>query len=78
MISSFIKFQRLLQSEFEKMQKEFGFEVMNGNLRVETIQRELRKKIGGLLGIGIAQQKDPPPTISVPAASAESADIPPA
>jgi dTMP kinase len=78
MFSSFIKFQRLLQSEFEKMQKEFGFEVLNGNLRVETIQRELRKKIGGLLGIGVAQQKDPPPTIAVPAADAEEADIPPA
>jgi dTMP kinase len=56
MFSSFTKFQRLLQAEFQKMQKEFGFEVLNGNLRIETLQRELRKKIGGLLGIGTSPQ----------------------
>ena len=57
MFSSFVKFQRMLQNEFQKMQKEYGFEVINGNSRVETIQRELRKKIGGLLGIGAAEIK---------------------
>lgn len=56
MFSSFVKFQRMLQAEFHKMQKEFGFEVINANLKVETIQRELRKKIGGQLGIGAAAQ----------------------
>lgn len=55
MFSSFIKFQRMLQNEFQTMQKEFGFEVLNANLRVDTIQRELRKKIGGLLGVGTAE-----------------------
>ncbi|HSI12447.1 MAG TPA: thymidylate kinase [Chthoniobacter sp.] len=66
MFSSFVKFQRMLQNEFQKMQKEYGFEVINGNSRVDTIQRELRKKIGGQLGIGAAQQQQPivppPPT----------------
>jgi dTMP kinase len=57
MFSSFVKFQRMLQNEFQKMQKEYGFDVINGNSRVDTIQRELRKKIGGLLGIGVAQQQ---------------------
>lgn len=52
MFSSFVKFQRMLQLEFQKMQKEFGFEIINANLKVETIQRELRKKIGAQLGIG--------------------------
>lgn len=52
MFSSFVKFQRMLQLEFQKMQEEFGFDIINANMRVETIQRELRKKIGGLLGIG--------------------------
>ncbi len=64
MFSSFVKFQRMLQNEFQKMQKEYGFDVINGNSRVETIQRELRKKIGGLLGIGAAEIKQdivPPP-----------------
>lgn len=59
MFSSFVKFQRMLQNEFQKMQKEYGFEVINGNSRVDTIQRELRKKIGGQLGIGAAQQQQP-------------------
>ena len=68
MFSSFVKFQRMLQNEFQKMQKEFGFDVINGNSRVETIQRELRKKIGGLLGIGAAlqQQEIPPPPTTPP------------
>jgi len=61
MFSSFVKFQRMLQVEFQKMQKEFGFEVINANLKLETIQRELRKKIGGQLGIGVAAQAIEPP-----------------
>jgi dTMP kinase len=79
MFSSFMKFQRMLQNEFQKMQKEFGFEVLNGNLRVETIQRELRKKIGGLLGIGKAQQQEPPLAAPIPpvAPAAAAASDPP-
>ena len=41
----------MLQGEFQKMQQEYGFEVINANQRVDSIQRELRKKIGALLGI---------------------------
>ncbi len=63
MFSSFVKFQRLLQLEFQRMQKEFGFAVINANLRVETIQRELRKKIGGLLGIGATPAPPPAPLV---------------
>jgi dTMP kinase len=69
MFSSFVKYQRLLQNEFQKMQEEYGFEIINGNSRVETIQRELRKKIGGLLGIGAAVQQQeivPPPNVGLP------------
>jgi dTMP kinase len=51
MFDSFIKYQRLLQSQFALMQKEYGFQVLNANLRIDHIQRELRKKIGGLLRI---------------------------
>ena len=56
MFSSFMKFQKMLQTEFQRMQKEFGFEIINANLRIDTIQRELRKKIGAQLGIGAAAQ----------------------
>lgn len=52
MFDSFVKFQRMLQAEFQRMQAEFAFEAINANLRVDTIHRELRQKIGTLLGVG--------------------------
>ena len=57
MFSSFVKFQRMLQLEFQRMQQEFHFDVINANLRIDTIQRDLRKRIGGLLGIGGAEKR---------------------
>lgn len=51
MFDSFMKFQRMLQAQFREMQAEYGFQVINANLRVERIQSELRRKIGELLGI---------------------------
>ncbi len=51
MFDSFLKYQRMLQAEFQRMQEEYGFEVINANQRIETIQRDLRRKIGALLGI---------------------------
>lgn len=51
MFDSFIKYQRLLQGELQLLQKEHDFQMINGNLRIEGIQRELRKTIGGMLGI---------------------------
>ncbi|MDQ3621412.1 MAG: thymidylate kinase [Verrucomicrobiota bacterium] len=52
MFDSFISYQRLIQAQFQQMQKEFGFEVINANQRMETTQRELRRKFGAILGIG--------------------------
>jgi len=51
MFDSFVKYQRLLASQFAELQREFGFEVINANRRVELIQNDLRQRIGGLLGI---------------------------
>jgi dTMP kinase len=51
MFDSFIKYQRMLQTHLQQMQTEYGFQIINANLRIEGIQRELRKKIGGMLGI---------------------------
>ena len=51
MFDSFIKYQRLLAAQFGELQREFGFEVINANRRVELIQGELRQRIGTLLGI---------------------------
>jgi dTMP kinase len=52
MFDSFIRYQRMLQAEFQKMHQEYDFQVLNANLRIETIQRELRAQIGAMLGIG--------------------------
>ena len=52
MFDSFIKFQRMLAAQFRAMQDEFGFEVINANQRVERIQKDLRHRIGSMLGIG--------------------------
>jgi len=51
MFDSFLKYQRMLQAEFHRMQAEYRFEVINANQRIETMQRDLRRKIGALLGI---------------------------
>jgi dTMP kinase len=51
MFDSFVRYQKMLQAEFQRMQKESGFEVINANLKIETIQRELRKKIGAMLNL---------------------------
>jgi dTMP kinase len=51
MFDSFVQYQRLLAAEFATLAKDHSFTVINANLRVDTIQRDLRKKIGGILGI---------------------------
>jgi dTMP kinase len=51
MFDSFLKYQRMLAAEFSRMQKEYGFTVIDGNQRPETVQRHLRSHVGKLLGI---------------------------
>ena len=51
MFDSFIKYQRLLATEFQTLAKDHAFTVINANLRVETIQRDLRRQIGQHLGL---------------------------
>jgi dTMP kinase len=51
MFDSFVKYQRMLQREFQLMQKEFGFDVINANQRIDRVQSELRMKTSRLLGI---------------------------
>jgi len=46
---SFIRYQRLIQKEFLLMQKEYGFNVINGNRSIRTIANEIRAKVEGLL-----------------------------
>ncbi len=55
MFDSFIQYQRLLAAEFQTLAKDHAFTVINANLRVETIQRDLRRQIGQHLGVGKAE-----------------------
>jgi dTMP kinase len=49
MFTSFLKFQKLMQVEFKRMQKVYGFDIVNGNRPVERIALELRKKVERVL-----------------------------
>lgn len=51
MFAAFLKYQRLMQMEFEQMSAEHGFEIVNGNQKIDRIQRVLRQKIGQILGL---------------------------
>jgi len=51
MFDSFVKYQRLLATEYQRLAKDHAFTVINANLRVETIQRDLRRQIGRHLGL---------------------------
>src|SRR5450432_307692 len=46
---SFLKYQTAMQATFLKMQKTYGFTIMDGNRSVDFVTKELRKKIGALL-----------------------------
>ncbi|HVU28641.1 MAG TPA: thymidylate kinase [Verrucomicrobiae bacterium] len=49
MFDSFLKYQTSMQSAFRKLQKTYGFQIVNGNRPVSSITKELRKKIRALL-----------------------------
>lgn len=51
MFDSFVKYQRMLQLEFQRMHTEFGFEVVNANRQIISLHRDLRRQLGALLGI---------------------------
>jgi dTMP kinase len=46
---SFMRYQRLIQEEFSLMQTEFGFHVVNGNLAIRSVSREICVKVEEVL-----------------------------
>ena len=48
---SFMRYQRLIQKEFNLMQQEYGFHVVNGNRSVGSVSREMTTRVETLLGI---------------------------
>ncbi len=51
LFDSFLSYQKLIQTHFKDMQKQYGFQVINGNRSIGAIHNELRKKVGDLLGV---------------------------
>lgn len=51
MFDSFVKYQRQVQAEFQRLQKEYKFELVNGNRTVDAVQRDLRGKIARMLSV---------------------------
>jgi len=46
---SFAIYQRLMSTQFRRMQKEYGFEIINANRNAEEVDRDLKSRIGSLL-----------------------------
>ena len=53
MFESFVRYQRLIQAEYSRMQQEYDFEVINGNRLPRTIANELRAKVQQVLGVAV-------------------------
>jgi dTMP kinase len=48
---SFMHYQKLIQKEFNLMQQEYGFHVVNGNRSFGSVSREITTKVEGMLGL---------------------------
>jgi len=46
---SFAIYQRLMSTQFRRLQQEYGFEIINANRSSDEVDRDLRSKIGELL-----------------------------
>ncbi|MEI6084367.1 MAG: dTMP kinase [Verrucomicrobiota bacterium] len=49
MFESFMKYQRVIQAEFRRMQEEYQFEVINGNRTTRAIANDLRTKVQAVI-----------------------------
>lgn len=50
MFQSFLKYQGLIQAEFERMQKAYGFDLLNGNRSIRAISKDLQARVEPILG----------------------------
>ncbi|MCX8035602.1 MAG: thymidylate kinase [Candidatus Sumerlaeia bacterium] len=49
MFESFMKYQKMIEQEFRRMQKQYGFIVIDGNRPIRTIAADLQKHIEAVL-----------------------------
>ncbi|MSS73095.1 MAG: thymidylate kinase [Candidatus Latescibacteria bacterium] len=50
MFQSFLKYQELMQAEFRRMQKTYGFDIINGNRSIRAIASDLQVHVESILG----------------------------
>jgi dTMP kinase len=55
---SFMRYQKLIQREFNLMQKEYGFQVVNGNRSIRAVAIEIAARVEAVLGISDDQQAE--------------------
>jgi len=65
MLESFLKYQKLIQTEFAHMQQRFGFEVINGNRAPRAIALDLQARVARIIG-GIPTDKQEQEIIKTP------------
>lgn len=49
LFDSFLKYQTLMQQTFRRMQKTYGFTIVDGNRSVDQVNEELKKKISAVV-----------------------------
>jgi len=49
LFDSFIEYQQMMQEVFRKLQKTYGFKIVDGNRPVDVVNSELRRKIDAVL-----------------------------
>jgi dTMP kinase len=49
LFDSFLEYQTLMQQTFRRMQKTYGFTIVDGNRSVDQVNEELRKKISAVV-----------------------------
>jgi dTMP kinase len=47
---SFLKYQAAMGEAFHQLQKSYQFDIINANPAVDSVNRELRRKISAVLG----------------------------
>lgn len=50
MFQNFMKYQGLIQAEFERMQQGYGFDIINGNRSVRAVAKDLQARVEPILG----------------------------
>ena len=49
LFDSFVEYQTLMESAFRKLQRTYGFSIVNGTRAVDEVNAELKKKISAVL-----------------------------